>query len=170
MSNTKLSGLSVLIVDDIKAMRAIIRNTLRNFGIEQIFEAADGQAALETLAQQQVDVVISDINMAPMDGIEFTRRLRKPNNGLNPFVPVLMVSGHTEVSFVKDAQAAGVTAFLAKPMTPANLHKKLTALVESPPPLIQAHSYCGPDRRRYSVRTRKRRRASDTADNVTIDV
>ena len=128
MSNAKLAGLSVLIVDDIKAMRAIIRTTLRNFGIEQVVEAADGQAALEILSERQVDVVISDICMAPMNGIEFTRRLRQPNNGLNPFVPVLMVSGHTEVSFVKDAQAAGVTAFLAKPVTPANLLKKLTAL------------------------------------------
>jgi CheY-like chemotaxis protein len=170
MSNTKLAGLSILIVDDIKAMRAIIRATLRNFGIEQIFEAADGKAALEMLSERQVDVVISDICMAPMDGIEFTRRLRQPNNGLNPFVPVLMVSGHTEVSFVKDAQAAGVTAFLAKPVTPANLRKKLIALIASPPPLIQTQAYCGPDRRRHSIRTRKHRRASDSSDTQTVDV
>jgi two-component system chemotaxis response regulator CheY len=170
MSNTNLAGLSVLIVDDIKAMRAIIRTTLRNFGIEQVVEAADGLAALEILSERQVDVVISDICMAPMDGIEFTRRLRQPNNGLNPFVPVLMVSGHTEVSLVKEAQAAGVTAFLAKPITPANLLKKLTALLVSPPPLVQTRTYCGPDRRRNSIRTRKRRRASDSSDSQTVDV
>jgi two-component system chemotaxis response regulator CheY len=170
MPKVKLAGLSVLIVDDIKAMRAIIRVTLRNFGIEHVFEAADGQAALVMLSERQVDVVISDICMAPMNGIEFTRRLRQPNNGFNPFVPVLMVSGHTEVSFVKDALAAGVTAFLAKPVTPANLRKKLIALIESPPPLVQTPSYCGPDRRRHSVTTRKHRRASDSSDAQTLDV
>ena len=129
MSKTKLSGLTILVVEDVRAMRAIIRTTLRNFGIEEIVEASDGQAALEILRGQRVDIVITDTCMAPMDGIKFTRRLRQPKNGLNPHVPVLMVSGHTEVSRVKDALAAGVTAFLAKPLTPASLEKKLTAIV-----------------------------------------
>jgi len=163
MSITKLSGLSVLIVEDIRAMRAIIRTTLRNFGIEQVVEASDGQAALDILRGRHIDVVITDICMEPMDGIEFTRRLRQPDNGLNPYVPVLMVSGHTEVSRVKDALEAGVTAFLAKPVTPANLQKKLMTIVESSPQPVQTRTYCGPDRRRSSVRTRKRRRASDNS-------
>jgi CheY-like chemotaxis protein len=161
MSHAKLSGLTILVVEDVRAMRAILRTTLRNLGIEEIFEASDGQAALNILRAQRVDIVITDVCMAPMDGIEFTRRLRQPKNGLNPHVPVLMVSGHTEVSRVKDALAAGVTAFLAKPLTPASLQKKLIAIVESPPQPVQTSSYCGPDRRRAAISTRKRRRACD---------
>jgi two-component system, chemotaxis family, chemotaxis protein CheY len=161
MSNVKLSGLSVLVVEDIRAMRAIIRSTLHNFGVERVLEASDGQAALELLRNHRVDIVITDICMAPMDGMEFTRRLRQPDNGLDPFIPVLMVSGHTEISRVKDALEAGVTAFLAKPVTPATLQKKLMAIMGSPRQLVQAKTYCGPDRRRSSVRTRKRRRESD---------
>ena len=161
MSEDKLAGLSVLIVEDIRAMRLIIRTTLRNFRIEDVVEASDGGAALEFLKNRDFDIVISDICMTPMDGIEFTRRLRRANNGLNPYIPVLMVSGHTEVSRVKEAVEAGVTAFLAKPVTPTNLQKKLQAIVSASPQKIKTENYCGPDRRRASVRTRKRRRAAD---------
>ena len=161
MSHPKLSGLAILVVEDVRAMRAILRTMLRNLGIDEIFEASDGQAALNMLRAHRVDIVITDTCMAPMDGIELTRRLRQPKNGLNPHVPVLMVSSHTEVSRVKDALAAGVTAFLAKPLTPASLQKKLIAILESPVQPVQAGSYCGPDRRRTAISTRKRRRASD---------
>jgi two-component system chemotaxis response regulator CheY len=161
MSKNTLAGLSVLIVEDVRAMRMIFRTTLRSFGINDVVEAADGAAALEILRDRKVDIVISDICMAPMDGIEFTRRLRQPNNGLNPYVPVLMVSGHTEVSRVKEAVEAGVTGFLAKPVTPANLQKKLQAIVSASPQKIKSENYCGPDRRHASARTRKRRRATD---------
>ena len=113
-------------------------------------------------------MVITDICMAPMDGIEFTRRLRRANNGLNPYIPVLMVSGHTQVSRVKDAVEAGVTAFLAKPVTPANLHKKLEFIASASPQKIKTENYCGPDRRRASVRTRKRRRATDGATTIYL--
>lgn len=166
MSDTNLAGLSVLIIEDIQATRAIMRTTLRNFGIDEIWEASDGQKALEILSTRSVDVVITDLLMEPMDGIEFTRRLRQPNNGLNPFLPVLMVSGHTEVSRVRAALDAGITAFLAKPVTPASLQCKLEAIVKSPAELIQSRSYCGPNRRRASVRTRKLRRASDNVVDV----
>ncbi len=161
MSENKLAGLSVLIVEDIRAMRMILRTTLRAFGIEDVIEAADGAAALELLQSRQIDIVISDICMAPMDGIEFTRRLRRLNNGLDPYIPLLMVSGHTEISRVKEAAEAGVTAFLAKPVTPATLQKKLQAMMAASPQKIKTENYCGPDRRRTSVKTRKRRRAAD---------
>lgn len=161
MSKAKLSLLSVLIVDDVRAMRAIIRTTLREFGIEKITEAADGEAALAILCSEQVDLVISDYSMEPLNGIEFTRRVRQPNNGVNPYVPILMISGHTEISRVKEALDAGVTAFLAKPITPAHLQKKLVAIMESTPPMVQTETYCGPDRRRSFSKIAKRRRASD---------
>lgn len=163
MSENKLAGLSVLIVEDVRAMRMILRTILRNFGIEDVIEASDGAEALEILSSRQIDLVISDICMAPMDGIEFTRRLRQPNNGLNPYIPLLMVSGHTEISRIKDAAQAGVTAFLAKPITAANLQKKLQAVMAASLLRVKTETYCGPDRRRSSVKTRKQRRATDGA-------
>lgn len=162
MLNAKLSGLTVLIVEDIRAVRAIIRTILHDFGIEKVEEASDGEAALDVLRKQHVDIVITDICMEPMDGIEFTRNVRRPDNGFNPYVPVLMVSGHTEVSCVKNALDAGVTAFLAKPVTPANLRKKLMAIVAMPRKSVRTKTYCGPDRRRSAAKTQRLRRASDS--------
>ena len=81
----------------------------------------DGQEALAVLGQRHIDVIITDLCMEPMDGVEFTRRLRTPRNGLNPYVPMLMVSAHADIAQVKEAVAAGVTEFLAKPIIPADL-------------------------------------------------
>ena len=148
-----------------RATRVIVRTILRSFGINDVVEAADGQEALSVLGQRHIDVVISDLCMEPMDGVEFTRRLRTPRNGLNPYVPVLMVSGHTEVARVRDAIAAGVTEFLAKPIIPANLEARLLAIVRSPKKRVSSKNYCGPDRRRSTRENHKgpRRRASDKA-------
>jgi len=153
------------VVEDVRATRVIVRTILRSFGINDVVEAADGQEALSVLGQRHIDVVISDLCMEPMDGVEFTRRLRTPRNGLNPYVPVLMVSGHTEVARVRDAIAAGVTEFLAKPIIPANLEARLLAIVRSPKKRVSSKNYCGPDRRRSTRENHKgpRRRASDKA-------
>ena len=165
MPTSEIAHLSVLVVEDVRATRVIVRTILRSFGINDVVEAADGQEALSVLGQRHIDVVISDLCMEPMDGVEFTRRLRTPRNGLNPYVPVLMVSGHTEVACVRDAIAAGVTEFLAKPIIPANLEARLLAIVRSPKKRVSSKNYCGPDRRRSTRENHKgpRRRASDKA-------
>jgi DNA-binding response OmpR family regulator len=99
-----------------------------------------------------------------MDGVEFTRRLRTPRNGLNPYVPILMVSAHADLAHVKEALAAGVTEFLSKPIIPANLESRLLAIVRAPKKRISSKTYCGPDRRRTNSRTENRRRSSDKTD------
>src|SRR5665213_721828 len=78
MPQRDLAGLSVLIVEDVRATRLILRTILRGLGIVDVVEACDGMSALELLGTRKVDIVITDICMAPMDGMEFTRRLRKP--------------------------------------------------------------------------------------------
>lgn len=164
MPNSEIAHLSVLIVEDVRATRVIVRTALRSFGIYDVVEAADGQEALAVLGQRHIDVVITDLVMEPMDGVEFTRRLRTPRNGLNPYVPVLMVSAHTDVAHVKDAIAAGVTEFLAKPIVPANLEARLLAVVRNPKKRITTKTYCGPDRRRSPRNgSAHNRRATDKA-------
>ena len=119
MPNSEIAHLSILLVEDVRATRMIVRAILHSFGIYDIVEAADGEEALAMLSQRHIDVVITDLVMQPMDGVQFTRRLRTPRNGLNNYVPILMVSGHTDIANVKDAIAAGVTEFLVKPIVPA---------------------------------------------------
>ncbi len=164
MPISEVAHLAVLVVEDVRATRVIVRTILRTFGIHDVVEANDGQEALAVLGQRHIDVIITDLCMEPMDGVEFTRRLRTPRNGLNPYVPVLMVSGHTEIARVKEAVAAGVTEFLAKPITPAGLEARLLAIVRQPKKRISTKSYCGPDRRRSKARSDQQRRASDKAE------
>jgi two-component system chemotaxis response regulator CheY len=87
--------------------------------------------------------------------------LRRPDGGPNRYVPVLMVSGHTELQQVKNALAAGVTDFLAKPISPVALRLRLQTIVDKPKARVQANDYAGPDRRRQAARAPDSRRQSD---------
>ena len=164
MPTSEIAHLTVLVVEDVRATRVIVRAILRSFGIADVVEASDGQEALAVLAQRHIDVIITDLCMEPMDGVEFTRRLRTPRNGLNPYVPILMVSGHADIANVREAIAAGVTEFLSKPIIPAHLEARLLSIVRTPKKRITSKTYCGPDRRRANGRTGHRRRASDKTD------
>lgn len=162
MSDSEIAHLSILLVEDIRATRLLVRTMLRAFGIHDVVEAADGQEALDILGRRHIDVIISDLCMEPMDGVEFTRRLRTPRSGLNSYVPVVMISAYTDFAHIKDAIAAGVNEFLAKPITPAGLEARLLAIVRTPRKRISTKTYCGPDRRRSNARNcTHRRRASD---------
>jgi two-component system chemotaxis response regulator CheY len=168
MSQPNCSDLSILIVDDDCAMRVLIAAQLRTLGIHKIAEASDGATALELFRADPKDLVITDLSMKPMDGIEFTRRLRQPSDGPAFSVPVLMVSSHTEASHIKNALEAGVTAFLVKPITCAGLQNKLTGIIERPDALVQAQPYCGPDRRRSTKSVWKDRRKNSDKDTVYL--
>ena len=86
--------------------------------------------------------------MAPMDGLELTRRVRNDEKSSNPFVPIIMITGHTEKYRVEAARDAGVTEFLAKPVTAHNLFARITEILERPRAFVRCDSYFGPDRRR----------------------
>jgi two-component system chemotaxis response regulator CheY len=168
MSQPNFSALSVLIVDGVCAMRASIAAQLRILGVHDIAEAPDGEAALERLRSHPKAIVIADLSNQPMDGIEFTRRLRQPGNGPVSSVPVLMVCAHPEAGHVKKALEAGVTDFLVKPITCAGLQTRLAGIMERPNALVQTQPYCGPDRRRSSVSVWKDRRKSRDRDATFV--
>ena len=128
-------------------MRVLLRELLNSVGIREVSEAANGQAALAVLQNRQCDLILSDMAMAPMDGIAFTRHIRTDESSPNHFVPIIMVTGHTEIERVKAARDAGVTEFLAKPVTPQNLYARIAEIVERPRAFVRTESYFGPDRR-----------------------
>jgi CheY-like chemotaxis protein len=145
-----LNALQVLLVDDNQHMRAIVAAVLKAAGVKRIREARDGSEALQVLARWQADVVITDFNMAPMDGVEFTRTLRTDPASPNPFLPVIMMTGHSEKSRVEAARDAGVTEFVAKPITARAIFDRLNAVIFRPRPFIQSETYFGPCRRRVN--------------------
>jgi CheY-like chemotaxis protein len=152
-SGGAFENLKALIVEDNQHMRVLLRSLLNSIGIRDVCEAGDGGGAIHLLHDRKCDLVLSDLAMAPMDGIEFTRRLRNGDESPNPFVPIIMISGHTEKARVETARDAGVTEFLAKPITPFNLYSRIAEIVERPRAFVRCESYFGPDRRRKALDT-----------------
>jgi CheY-like chemotaxis protein len=143
-----LENLKALIIEDNSHMRALLRALLNSAGIKDVAEAAHGQTAIELLRERKSDLVLTDLAMKPMDGIEFTRHVRNSEMSPNPFVPIIMITGHTEKYRVQEARDAGVTEFLAKPITAHNLFARIAEIVERPRAFVRCNDYFGPDRRR----------------------
>lgn len=121
-----LEKLRVLIVDDQQEMRSMIKGMLMDMGITQTFEASDGKEALSfsDAALDMVDVVICDWNMPKLSGVEFLRQMRS----VSPEMPFLMITGRSDVDSVAEAKASGVTAYIRKPFSPAQLETKLRVI------------------------------------------
>jgi CheY-like chemotaxis protein len=151
MSGAGFENIKALIVEDNAHMRALLRALLNSAGIKEVAEAAHGGTALTVLRERRSDLVLSDLAMKPMDGLEFTRQVRNSQNSPNPFVPIIMITGHTERHRVEAARDAGVTEFLAKPITAANLFSRIAEIVERPRAFVRCDSYFGPDRRRKTI-------------------
>jgi two-component system chemotaxis response regulator CheY len=122
-------GKNVLLVDDSSTMRKIIGRSLRQAGIDfdTIFEAADGLEALEVLEKEQVDIVLSDINMPNMDGIAFLRE--KANRPAIKNIPVLMISTETGDDIIGEAKSLGALGAIKKPFTPDQVNEVLGPLL-----------------------------------------
>ena len=140
--------LKILTVDDNHHMRLLLTEILRAIGVREVFEAANGAEALQTLRKTPIDIVMTDLAMQPMDGIDFVRTLRNGHQSPNPMVPVIMVTGHSTVRRVAEARDVGVTEFLSKPVTARGVIERITRVVEHPRPFVKTTSYFGPDRRR----------------------
>jgi two-component system chemotaxis response regulator CheY len=122
-------GKNVLLVDDSSTMRKIISRSLRQAGIEfdNVFEAADGQEALDILEKESVDIVLSDINMPNMDGIAFLRE--KSTRDAIKAIPVLMISTETGDDIIGEAKSLGALGAIKKPFTPDKVNEVLGPLL-----------------------------------------
>jgi CheY-like chemotaxis protein len=149
MSEPGFENLKALIVEDNAHMRSLLRALLNALGVKDVSEASNGRMAIELLRERKSDLVLTDLAMKPMDGLEFTRYVRNSDHSPNPFVPIIMISGHTEKYRVEAARDAGVTEFLAKPITAHNLFARIAEIVERPRAFVRCDGYFGPDRRRH---------------------
>jgi len=157
--------LNILLVDDNQHMRSITSAILQSAGIRKVREASDGAAALDALRDHPIDLVIVDFNMFPLDGVEFTRLVRNSPDSANPYLPIIMMTGHSEKHRVVEARDAGVTEFVVKPITAKAILERMQATIFRPRAFVKTDSYFGPDRRRTDSANYRgpRRRASDQA-------
>jgi len=148
MADYDLSKLRALLIDDHQPMRLILRAMLEAFGFSDIHEANNGQEGLEMCLKLSPDIAFVDWIMDPMDGLTFTRIVRQGRRGLNPFMPIVLVTGRTDRTHVIEARDAGVTEIVAKPLSTDHLYRRVVALIEQPRNFVRTMRYFGPDRRR----------------------
>ncbi|WP_196260725.1 response regulator [Pelagibacterium limicola] len=108
----------VLTVDDSRTILAMLHHTLTNAGFE-VLQAENGQIGLDVLKSQDVDVVITDINMPVMDGIEFIKNVRA--TGKHQSLPILILTTETSQDKRDQGRAAGGTGWIVKPFDPEKL-------------------------------------------------
>lgn len=108
---------NVLIVDDSSVMRKIVERSLRQAGVdlEQVSEAGNGVEALAVLSQKKVDLILCDINMPVMDGLEFVKQL--PGVECAKGIPVIMITTEGSEGHVVQALSAGAKGYIRKPFT-----------------------------------------------------
>ena len=113
-----MDNMRVLIVDDSSVMRKIVERSLRQAGlpIAQVLEAGNGAEALAVLQQGKVDLILCDINMPVMDGLEFVKQLSSVENARG--VPVVMITTEGSEGHVMQALSAGARGYVRKPFTP----------------------------------------------------
>jgi CheY-like chemotaxis protein len=143
-----VSDIQVLVVDDNRQMRYLVRCLLRAAGILRVAEAETALEAFDLMNQFPIDLMMVDWRMAPVDGIEFTKMVRRSESSPNPCVPILMMTAHTELSRVAAARDAGVTGFLKKPISTRTMLEKISAALLDDRVFVRTEGYYGPDRRR----------------------
>ena len=123
-------ALRVLIADDSDVMRKIILRNLRlaGYDVEKCYEAKHGYEALYHLSKDDVDLILSDINMPEMNGLEFIRQVRRMN--LSKRVPIVVITSEGSESMVREAVAAGADGFIVKPFTPEKLQDRLSQVLK----------------------------------------
>lgn len=148
MIRIDFNRLRFLVIDDNAHMRRIVRTLLHGFGAREVYEAEDGAAGLEAFTHYMPDIVITDWAMPIFDGLELTSMIRQPGANANPYVAIIMLTGHSEKKRVLEARDAGVTEFLAKPISAKALYQRILNVVVNPRPFIKTKTFFGPDRRR----------------------
>ena len=149
-SSYNFERMTTLVVDSNAHMRAILSAILQGFGIGEIVQVSNSTSALQILRGKSIDLIICEYQLSPLDGLELSKTIRTSEDSLNPMVPLLMLTAHSEIEKVKSARDAGVTDFMVKPVSATGLYERIVKIVEQPRQFVRNREFSGPDRRRQS--------------------
>ena len=124
-----MAGMTVLIVDDSSVMRKIVERALRQAGLDlvRVIEAGSGREGLAALDQERVQLIVSDINMPNMNGLEFLRQVQ--SQSLARGARVVMITTESGEEHVREALAAGAQGYIRKPFTPDQVRERVLPLL-----------------------------------------
>jgi len=169
----RLDRMVVMVVDDNRHMLNLIAEILRGLTIRTVTTRTNAADAFKEMRISAFDLVISDQVMEPISGIEFIQMLRTSKDSPDRFVPVIMVTGSSDVGTVNGARDAGVTEFMTKPFSARGLYARILEVINNPRPFIRTKTYFGPDRRRreepyQGVERRKMDPAEQSSDDIEV--
>ncbi len=145
-----LDNLRVLVVDQNEHIRHLLQTILQTVGARTIDLSSSDGAGFETYRRYEYDLVITDSGMEPLSGFKLVDLIRISRQSPNPYVPIIMLSAHSDEERIRLARDHGVTEFLAKPVTVDIVLKRVEAVIENPRPFVRTGAYFGPERRRKS--------------------
>lgn len=146
----RLGKVTILVVDDDKAIANLIRNVLKNLGFGGVLVAHSAEEGLKLVEKSPVDLIITDWEMEPMNGIDMTKKIRLMDS-TRRFVPIIMLTGHGEKQEIEEARDCGITEYLIKPFTAKSLCSRISTVVEMPRSFVVGREYKGPSRRRRAT-------------------
>jgi two-component system chemotaxis response regulator CheY len=150
-SRYALENINVFVIDDDQHLRLLVKSILHSLGVKEIGDAGDATEAFTELQHFIADIIVVDWHMEPLDGLYFVRLIRTAKDSPNPYMPIIMLTGYTELHRVADARNAGVNEFLAKPLSPRDLYMRIASIIDNPRPFVRTKTYFGPDRRRHNM-------------------
>lgn len=142
-----LEKATVLVLDDNGPSLDILSQVVSGFGVNQLHRAETVKEAQELAKTKTFDLIISDVQMPEIDGIEFINWLRREAPENNRYVPVILVTGHTRTTDIFRTRDAGANFTVAKPITPKVLLERIFWVAREERAFIECDSYVGPDRR-----------------------
>ncbi len=151
MHKSQLSNFHVLIIDDEKPILRLIYDVLASLGFRHIVAANSGRRAVELLAKQKFDFIITDWRMGDKDGIHIVDFARNSAESLHLTTPIIMLTANTEPHYVLTARDTGVNSYLIKPFSADQLVRRIRTIIEQPLPFVLSPKYRGPDRRHKTL-------------------
>lgn len=144
-----ISALNILVLEKHLLIHKLLTDVFREFGVPTVQSTPDPETAWGFFTQFPADIVLCDW-CEELDGMEFLNKIRQDTETPNPFVPVIVVTAHTELRHVCVARDNGMTEFLAKPVSARTVYQRICNVIEGGRPFIRASTFFGLDRRRRS--------------------
>jgi CheY-like chemotaxis protein len=169
-----------LVAEDSTFIRSLVISCLNAMGVSQIKVANHGGEAIEWLKLTKtdpmkagilsIDLIISDWDMSPVDGMMFLRWVRRHAESPNRFIPFIMLTAHSDLKHVQEARDMGAHEVMSKPFSVKALAQKIGGIVEHNRQFVHTKDYFGPDRRRRveGVGAEERRILTDKSPGVEV--
>lgn len=125
-----ITKMKVLVVDDNDFMRDLVASMLREIGFREIVHAGDGEAALQKVRSEGPELILCDVDMEPMNGLDFVERMRRNQPPPAKQTPVILLTAHSDAEIVQRAIKLAVNAYIVKPVKRNQLEARIATVLE----------------------------------------